>query len=253
MKKFYLLSSLFILLSSCSNDIRPDISEFLSTCSLEKAKEFTKTISLTYSSLLEKRTNQEELGETTISFVADLTNSDEYYSQVIETFSGQHHLFDQDSQMYVTYTTAETKSNESSDVFITTVYKEGYKDLNKPDEKSIYQNEIETPKSLIQSRIDKIFYSSNQIDGVSGGLYYADFFISIAKFDMYIDIQDDKLFYHLDNYPFKNDQEEGIVNEKIVMNSIGMLESLELINDNFTSSERNITLIDVSYNTKLDM
>ncbi len=252
MKKTYLLVSLFLLLSSCNNDIRQDISDFLSGCSLEKAKGFTKTISLNYSSILETRKEQEELGKSDILFVADLTSTEDYFSYVKETFSGENHLFDQDSQMYVNLTVAETEFDESNDVYTTTVYKEGYKDLNNPEEISIYQEVTETPKSLIQSRIDKIFYSSNQIDGVSGGLYYADFFISIAKFDMYIDIKEDKLFYHLDDYPFKNDKEEGLVNEKIIMNEVGMLESLELTNDNFTTSERNKTLINVVYNVDID-
>lgn len=246
MKKTLILLSLFLLVS-CSSDIDPEIADFINDCSLEKAKESTETIDLSYSSLLETRVEEEELGKTCITFLADFNYDGKYRSYIEETFSGEDITLDQDSQLYVTYAKITTRFDISQDLYVTTVYKEGYKDKGDTIIET-YTNTTSLAENLMSQRTDQIFYSANQVTGVSGGLYYADFYKSVAKYTMYMSIDGDTLVYQFENVPFQNDEEEGLNKEKIVMNDVGMVDSLNLTSDNFTTHQRSIVELRVNYN-----
>lgn len=227
-KKIFLLP--FLLLSSCAeNNADPEVVSFLESCSLEKAIQEVTTFDILYESHTYQLSlgKEEETGEARWTLVADYSDEENITSFLEETFQGELILFDQESKLYVDYTKQSIEKDGEGN-YLVEMLKTGYREEDLSGEKETYSTSTKyTAKQILDLKKD-LYYTNSSAGVVQGGLYYADFLDSVKKYSMYFSFTEEgNLRYHTDNVPYVSDEEEGYGSETIVMNSLGMLVSLE--------------------------
>jgi hypothetical protein len=81
-----------------------------------------------------------------------------------------------------------------------------------------------------------------------GGLYYADFMDSNLTYYPYMSIVDDLFVLELKDYPYKTESESGLIQEKVRMNSFGLLVDFYQDANNGGTGKSSIVNASASYN-----
>ncbi len=250
MKKGLLLFPL-LLLSSCQYDVDPKVQSFLDACSLERAVEEVKTFDVRYESHTYDLSPglEEETGTAVWTLQADYRDEENITSFLEETFEGELILFDQESGLYVDYTTQTIQKAEEGTYVIDTL-KTGYRNEDLSGQKEEYRVSTRYTTAQVVDAKKDIYYSNSLSGAVQGGLYYADFLDSVKRYTMYFSFTEEgHLQYHTDNVPYVTDDEEGYGSETIVMDSLGMLVTLREELTNTTDSTRLRLSMDCRYDS----
>lgn len=240
MKKKILLLP-FLLLSSCGEgDVDPEVQAFLENCSLERAIAEVTVFDIRYESHTYALSpgREEETGEALWTLVADYSDERDITSFLEESFQGALILYDQESQLYVDYTSQRIAVQEDGS-YLVEMLKTGYRQEDLSGDKESYSTSTKyTAKQILELKRD-IYYTTSSAGVVQGGIYYADFLDSVKKYSMYFSFTEEgNLRYHTDNVPYVSEEEEGYGSETIVMNPLGMLVSLSEELTNTTHNTR---------------
>lgn len=246
-----LFLSTSLLMSCASKNVPDDIVNYLNNCSIYKAFEKTKTVDYTFTSSLYD--GDEKLGETDLFIYWDNRNADRFYEHQVEKYQGNKIVYDDENKIYVTSKEINSYFDTDEEIYHKVTTLKGYINQNKQDEiKEIRYSDVKYQKKQFDSE-KEILFRSQETSGISkGGIYYADFFKNLLSYYPYMSIENDKLIYKLENYPYKNDDEEGLINEEIKMNSLGLLTYLEQVAKNTKTNKKSLLNVSVSYDTKTE-
>lgn len=221
-RKIPLLLSFSLLFSCASLNAPEEIVTFINGCSLLECQNNTKTIKYEYSSNMTR--GKEGIVSSISSTIIWDNSKDDFYKYVKEDYSLEAISYDEEKEMYVTKKESTTSYHSEDNMYyqIDTFY--GYK--NNDEDLKITQSPIKYKADSI-SDIKYGIFSSNQTEWMStGGLYYADYFYSNLAYYEYMAIEEDNLVMNLVDYPYKNETESGLIQEKIMINDMGLLTSL---------------------------
>lgn len=213
----------FSLLCSCASFQAPEeIVAFINKCSLLNCQNETKTIKYEYSSNITR--GQEGVISSITSKIIWDNSKDDFYKYVVENYTLEAIAYDNEKEMYINKKESTIFYHSEDDMYyqIDTFY--GYK--NEGENLKIVQAPIKYKADSI-SEVKYAIFSSNQSEGMStGGLYYADYFYNNLSYYEYMSIEDSHLVMKLVDYPYKNDSESGLIQEKIMIDDSGLLTSL---------------------------
>lgn len=247
MKRKSLLIFTVSLFSCASMNAPTEIVTFINNCSLLECENNTKTIQYEYSSNLTR--GKEGVVSTIKEKILWDNSQDDFYKYVIDEYSGESVYYDSEKEIYVTKKISKTSYQSDVDMYyqIDTYY--GYK--NDSEEIVFEQAPIKYRSDSI-SDVKFMIFSANQYEGMStGGLYYVDYFSNNLSYYEYMSIEEDSLVMELVDYPYKNDVESGLIQEKIVINDDGLLTSLYHEANNGEKQLISRLNIDVKYNEEI--
>jgi hypothetical protein len=239
----------FLLLASCQKTSAPkEIQDFLNACSVDKAISGLKTAKIAYQSRTTDRVSGEEKGQETFAIEIDRTDMSDYYSHIVETYSGTFIPYDSASALYLTSLESRASYSASDSSYHLVSVRHGYESADQSGESQEKEDTVKYTLSGMKDKAKELFYTTTDIAGyVSGGLYYADFFKSNLKYSMYMSLKDDLLSYTLTQVPYKTDTEEGLTSETLTMNALGMLLSLAETAENYTTAIKNVSSLSAVY------
>lgn len=248
MKKKTILLLIPLLFSCSAKNAPKEITSFLNACSLNKAREECKTIRYSLSSTIKE--SDKEKGSTSLLIEYDNSKED-FYEYQKEEYTLDNIIKEDSYQLYVTKKEKFTYLTKENTYEVKTIYT-GYKDEENKKENTVCPSPIRYNKDSVEE-LKKTLFSSYSSKGInSGGIYFADFFSSNLSYYPYMSIQNDEFFFRLENYPFKNESEEGFINEEIVMNSLGLLKKMTQNATNTTTKKSSHLFVDVEYNQKIN-
>lgn len=247
MKKKNILFLLPLLFSCAAKKAPIEITSFLNSCSLSKAKEETKTIQYSLSST--KKEKDEVTSSTTLLIEYDNSKED-FYEYQKEEYAFDAIVKDDSYQLYVTKKEKFTYLTKENTYEVKTIYT-GYEDRIDKKEKVIIPSPIRYNKDSVEE-LKKTVFSSYSSKGInSGGIYFADFFSSNLSYYPYMSVQNEEFHFRLENYPFKNETEEGFIQEEIVMNSLGLLKEMTQDAVNTTTKKSSHLSVQAEYNQEI--
>lgn len=246
-KKIVSLILTGLVLFSCQKiDVPDEIMDYLNNMSLDKAIEETKTIVYDFeNAVYEKR---EKISSTTMHLVYDKRSEEDFSKKQTETYSLHDVVYHEDISLHVTKKVVETYFDEKDDYYHVVTSYTGYET---EEEKEITKQYSDvTYKKEQVTELEKSIFTSQNVSGYSnqGGLYYGDFFASLTKYYRYMSIEGDLFTYKLEDYPYKSETEEGLINETIHMNSLGLLVDLYQSAKNTRTEKESILNVKAVYN-----
>lgn len=252
MKKIPILLS-FLALVSCSSNIPSEITTFLSGCSLANAKEKVTTISYSYSSnIIDLKNDNKELGTIKTELYWDNSITDNFYKYQVSEYTGDC-ISQGESNLYETKVITYTHLNSHATYYYQEKVYYGYETNEKTGEiKEIKSDPIKYQINGIKDQIYSIFATEYSGGLNISGLYYADYFTSNSKYYMYMSLSDDKLSMILENYPYKNSQEEGLINQTTTIDNIGMLTNITQYARNSSTYKATNMKAEALYNIDID-
>lgn len=250
-KRKLLLLSACLSVSCASQNAPQEIVSYLNGCSINKAFEQTKTISYSFTSnLYEEET---KLGETSLSVYWDNSKSDDFYEYQKEEYTGSNISYDEEKNLYVTSKEIYSYLDQDDSLYHKVTYYKGYeKEETESEIKTIRYSDVKYQPSQFNSEKEVIFRSQSTSGISKGGVYYGDFFSNLLSYYPYMSIQDDLFVYTLSDYPYKNSDEEGIINEVARMNSLGLLVELTQTAKNTKTKKTSRLDVKVSYNINIE-
>lgn len=237
-----------LLLVSCAGgNVPKDIQAFVQGFDLEKTQKNLMSLSLAYEADFTNREGNRKDGSYKANFSAGNIANGHYHSTLHADFTGNQVFFDSESQIYVTTSQVEVTFDEEQNSWLGISTKKGFSDqaLTIPSEDYVKREKLNATN--IDIRKSKIFYTQDRNGRKSGGLYYGDFILGSIKYYEYMSIQNQKLQFKLENYPYKSETEEGIVQENILVDSMGMIDSMENQVTNFTKDVLSNASLKVDY------
>ncbi len=249
-KKIVSLILTGLVLFSCQkSDVPDEIMDYLNHMSLSKAMEETKTILYDFQNEVYEK--EKKISSTTMHLVYDKRNEEDFSKKQIESYSLDDVVYHEEVSLHVTEKVIETYYDKKDDYYhVVTSYtgyeKEESEEITKQYSDVTYKKEqvSELKKSIFTSQ--EVYSNSNQ-----GGIYYGDFFASLTKYHRYMSIEDDLFTYKLEDYPYKSETEDGLINETIHMNSLGLLVDLYQSAKNTRTEKDSILNVKVVYNKDL--
>lgn len=252
MKKLPIFLS-FLALVSCSSNIPSEITSFLNGCSLSNAKEQVKTISYSYfSNIIDLKNDNVELGTIKIKLYWDNSISNNFYKYQVSEYSGDC-IKPGESSLYETKVITYTHLNSENNYYYQEKLYYGYETSDKTGEiKEIRSDPIKYQINGINDQIYDVFATEYSGGLNISGLYYADYFTSNSKYYMYMSLNDEMLSMTLENYPYKNSEEEGLIDQKTTINNIGMLTNITQYARNSVTYKATRMSVEALYNIEID-
>lgn len=246
-KKIVSLILTGLSLFSCQkSDVPDEIMDYLNHMSLSKAIEETKTIVYDFENEVYEK--KEKISSTKMHLVYDKRNEEDFSKKQVETYSLNDIVYHEDLSLHVTKKVIETYFEKEDDYYHVVTSYTGYKENEKEEITKQYSDV--TYKKEQATELKKSIFTSQEVTSASsqGGIYYGDFFASLTKYYRYMSIEEDIFTYKLEDYPYKSETEDGLINETIHMNSLGLLVDLYQSAKNTRTEKESILNVKVVYN-----
>ncbi len=242
---FLILTGLF-LFSCQKSDVPDEIMDYLNNMSLNKAMEETKTIVYDFENEVYEK--KEKVSSTQMHLVYDKRNEEDFSKKQVETYSLNDIVYHEDIYLHVTKKVIHTYFDKEDDYYHVVTSYTGYKEDEKEEITEKYSDV--TYKKEQVTELKKSIFTSQEVNSNSnqGGIYYGDFFASLTKYYRYMSIEEGIFTYKLEDYPYKSETEDGLINETIHMNSLGLLVDLYQSAKNTRTEMESILNVKVSYN-----
>ncbi len=246
-KKIVSLVLTGLVLFSCQkSDVPDEIMDYLNHMSLSKAMEETKTILYDFENEVYEK--KKKISSTMMHLVYDKRNEEDFSKKQIESYSLDDVVYHEEVSLHVTKKVIETYYDKKDDYYHVVTWYTGYE--KEKDEEITKQYSDVTYKKEQVSELKKGIFTSQEVSSNSnqGGIYYGDFFASLTKYYRYMSIEDNLFTYKLEDYPYKSETEDGLINETIHMNSLGLLVDLYQSAKNTRTEKESILNVKVVYN-----
>ena len=242
------ISLSLLLLTGCKEVLIPDdIAEFLYGCNIDKTIEKTTDIHAENKNTVYDSEGK-ELGNDAYTLTVHRPKERESYSYLKrETYSGNRISYDSESKLYVVENQTEIHFDSQEEIYKATLTQKGTLEGSNEvvtSEKAVYKYKPSQFKEIDLS----VFYTKESGNTHSGGLYYADFFLSIIGEFEYFEVKEDLFYYSFENLEYKQGDEIAIVSETLTMNSDGLLVSLLQEATNKNTGVKNVSSMNVTYN-----
>ncbi len=249
MKKRNLLILSSCLLFSCASQNAPqEIVSYINNCSISKAFEATTKIEYDFSSSLYEK--EKLIGQTRLVIHWDNSDKDDFKQTLKETYTGTNISYDEEKKLYITSKVVSSYFDKKDSLYHKITCYTGYeKKEDKDDLKTITYSDVKYQKSQFNSEKEVLFRSQTTSGISKGGVYYADFFSNLLSYYPYMSIENGLFTYTLKDYPYKSDTEEGIINETVHMNELGLLVDLYQDAKNTKTEKTSILDVTVTYNS----
>jgi hypothetical protein len=248
-KKTFSLLLTGLLLASCSRANAPqELVSYIDNCSLAKAKEEVKTIIYNYENIVKDR-DDNTLSKLTMVEYWDNSNSEDFYKYQEENYEGEKVYFNEEYNLYEIKRINYTHYIQEENLYYVDTMIYGYENKDLTGEMKNYKlSPAKYPVTAMNDVIYKIFASQMTMGMNQGGLYYADFMDSNLTYYPYMSIVDDLFVLELKDYPYKTESESGLIQEKVRMNSFGLLVDFYQDANNGGTGKSSIVNASASYN-----
>jgi hypothetical protein len=238
------------LLSSCArSNVPQELVSYINGCSISNAIKDTKTIDYTFS--IETKQDDSLLSSTDMRILYDNQNSEDFYRYQEENYTGELITYDDTHKIYLTRKERYIYFDSSRELYQDITYYIGY-EKEGDENKRIKGEEVLYKPSQIESVRENIFRSQSTSSISKGGVYYADFFSNLLSYYDYMKIEDGIFTYTLENYPYKNNTEEGLIDEVIHMNQKGLLIDLYQKARNTKTKKESIMNVKAVYDSSFE-
>lgn len=229
MKKRYLpLIIVSTLLVGCSPKLPDELRDYLKKCNVNDAYDWVSNIELLYTSVSKELLGDKILGEQKVYYLQDKKDVDDLYAYYDGFFSG---TFITDK-----YPETATEPNLTSLRHIRRLQDSKYvaeREVNGSPVLDLIMTYDEMYGSLLS-----FFYNSVQSNHYIGGMYYADMFYLSSTHYRNMSLDDNNYFIYKLTDEGTVDKDDNVlsrVNETIKMNDKGMLETLDIQVDNYST------------------